>query len=89
MDAPPRVTPAGVGSRNALDTLARVPATLHWSRFGAVLFDLDGVITPTAAIHERAWGELFADRGYTRADYLDHIDGKPRHDGVRRNDSIS
>lgn len=83
MDAPPRVAPAGAGSRNALDTLAHVSATLHWSRFGAVLFDLDGVITPTAAIHERAWGELFADRGYTRADYLDHIDGKPRYDGVR------
>ena len=27
--------------------------------FGAVLFDLDGVLTPTADIHERAWGDMF------------------------------
>ena len=32
-----------------------------WRGFDAVLFDLDGVITPTAEIHERAWAELFAD----------------------------
>jgi beta-phosphoglucomutase family hydrolase len=48
-----------------------------------VLFDLDGVITPTAEIHEHAWGELFADFDYTGADYLRYIDGKPRYDGVR------
>ncbi len=48
-----------------------------------MLFDLDGVITPTAEIHEHAWGELFADYDYTEADYLRYIDGKPRYDGVR------
>ncbi len=58
-------------------------AAFDWRRFGAVLFDLDGVITPTASIHEHAWGELFADFDYTEADYLAHIDGKPRYDGVR------
>ena len=31
-----------------------------WREFEAVLFDLDGVVTPTAEIHEHAWGELFA-----------------------------
>jgi HAD superfamily hydrolase (TIGR01509 family) len=41
------------------------------------------VITPTAAIHEHAWGELFADYGFSDADYLRYIDGKPRYDGVR------
>ncbi len=41
-----------------------------WRRHDGVLFDLDGVITPTAEIHERAWGELFADFDYTAADYL-------------------
>jgi beta-phosphoglucomutase family hydrolase len=55
----------------------------EWSRYAGVLFDLDGVITPTAEIHERAWAALFADYGYTEADYLAFIDGKPRYDGVR------
>ncbi|MFK7919114.1 MAG: HAD family hydrolase [Ilumatobacter sp.] len=54
-----------------------------WTDHDGVLFDLDGVITPTAEIHEHAWGELFAGYEYTEADYLEHIDGKPRYDGVR------
>ncbi len=58
-------------------------ADFDWTRHGGVLFDLDGVITPTAEIHEHAWGELFADFDYTEADYLRYIDGKPRYDGVR------
>lgn len=56
---------------------------LNWSKFGAVLFDLDGVVTPTAEIHERAWGELFAAHDFTAQDYLTHVDGKPRYDGVQ------
>jgi beta-phosphoglucomutase family hydrolase len=64
------------------------PATIDrgefdWADYDGVLFDLDGVITPTAEIHERAWGELFAAYDYTAADYLAYIDGKPRYDGVR------
>ncbi len=48
------------------------------------LFDLDGVITPTAEVHERAWGELFSEEfDYSDQDYIDLIDGKPRLDGVR------
>lgn len=58
------------------------PAVFDWLRFRAVLLDLDGVITPTAAIHQRAWARLFADHRYTEADYLAYIDGKPRYDGV-------
>ena len=58
-------------------------ATFRWSDYDAVLFDLDGVITPTAELHEYAWGELFANYDYTEADYLKYIDGKPRYDGVR------
>lgn len=54
-----------------------------WTDYDGVLFDLDGVITPTAEIHEHAWGELFSAYDYTAADYLEHIDGKPRYDGVR------
>jgi len=63
-----------------------------WERFRAVLFDLDGVVTPTAVVHMRAWSEMFnAYLGehapdqppYTDRDYFDHVDGKPRYDGVR------
>jgi len=57
--------------------------TVDWEAYQAVLFDLDGVITPTAEVHERAWAELFAPWEYTPDDYLRHIDGKPRYDGVR------
>jgi beta-phosphoglucomutase family hydrolase len=58
-------------------------ADFNWLDHAGVLFDLDGVITPTAEIHEHAWGELFADFDYTEDDYLRSIDGKPRYDGVR------
>ncbi|WP_394215557.1 HAD family hydrolase [Brachybacterium vulturis] len=59
--------------------------------FTAHLFDLDGVITPTAEVHMRAWARMFeeflASRGvaepYTDADYFAHVDGRPRYDGVR------
>ena len=62
-----------------------------WTTASAILFDLDGVLTPTATVHEQAWKELFegflASRpdvtGYREDDYFDHIDGKPRFDGVR------
>lgn len=57
----------------------------------ALLFDLDGVLTPTAEVHMRAWARLFSeylagrgiDRPYTDEDYFTHIDGRPRYDGVR------
>ena len=56
----------------------------------ALLFDLDGVLTPTAEVHMRAWSRLFNDefaaRGvaaYTEADYFEYVDGRPRYDGVR------
>ena len=56
----------------------------------AVLFDLDGVLTPTAEIHMRAWAALFeaelakhgATRPYTDEDYFRYVDGRPRYDGV-------
>jgi HAD superfamily hydrolase (TIGR01509 family) len=62
-----------------------------WTGASAILFDLDGVLTPTATVHEQAWQELFegylesqpAVPGYRESDYFDHIDGKPRFDGVR------
>ncbi|WP_139982426.1 HAD family hydrolase [Nocardioides litoris] len=65
--------------------------TVDLTTYGAVLFDLDGVITPTAEVHMRAWAQMFNDfletrKGqapYTDADYFEHVDGKPRYDGVR------
>jgi len=56
--------------------------TINWARFGAVLFDLDGVVTPTAEIHKRAWAALFARWDFTDDDYLAYVDGRPRYDGV-------
>lgn len=58
--------------------------------YDAVLFDLDGVITPTAEVHMHAWQtmfeELFAAWGiepaYTERDYFEYLDGKKRYDGV-------
>ena len=59
-------------------------------RAPALLFDLDGVLTPTSALHRRAWAAMFgpvlerlgADE-YTDADYFEHVDGRPRLDGIR------
>lgn len=68
--------------------------TVDWADYAAVLFDLDGVVTPTAEVHMRAWSEMFnaflreqpgrpQQPAYTDADYFAHVDGKPRYDGVR------
>jgi beta-phosphoglucomutase family hydrolase len=57
----------------------------------AVLFDLDGVLTPTAEVHMRAWAALFTPvlvqhgvtQPYTDDDYFRYVDGRPRYDGVQ------
>ncbi|MET0524000.1 MAG: beta-phosphoglucomutase family hydrolase [Nocardioides sp.] len=56
----------------------------------ACLFDLDGVLTRTAAVHRAAWREVFDQvlavhdqPPFTDADYLTYVDGKQRRDGVR------
>ncbi len=58
----------------------------------AVVFDTDGVITRTAELHRAAWKRLFDDylmthggdrqRPFSDEDYLAHVDGRPRYDGV-------
>ena len=56
----------------------------------AFLFDLDGVLTPTAELHMLAWqrtfdqafAELGIEQPYTDADYFAQVDGKKRADGV-------
>jgi beta-phosphoglucomutase family hydrolase len=73
------------------------PAPINLADYKAVLCDLDGVITKTARLHAAAWKRLFDDYlGQLSAqrrtnfkpfdleeDYRLHLDGKPRHDGVR------
>jgi beta-phosphoglucomutase family hydrolase len=71
-------------------------STLDLNRFDAWLFDLDGVLTDTAVLHTHAWKSMLDDylraraeaegapfEEFTQADYLAHVDGKPRQDGVR------
>ena len=58
-----------------------------------LLFDLDGVLTDTASVHQKAWKEMFDDflrerdgdgfEEFTSRDYERYVDGKPRYDGVR------
>lgn len=75
----------------------RETITIDLSRFDAFLFDLDGVITRTAGLHASAWKKLFDDYLAAEAsrhgtpfvpfdiiaDYRAHVDGKPRHAGIR------
>lgn len=62
---------------------------MNWDTFDAALLDLDGVITPTAEVHMRAWAHLFSAvfearqvAPYVEQDYFDYLDGKPRYEGV-------
>jgi len=61
------------------------------------LFDLDGVLTQTAKVHDAAWKQMFDEFLRARAsqsgqpftpfdparDYDEYVDGKPRADGTR------
>lgn len=67
-------------------------STVRVEEADAILFDLDGVLTDTATVHEHAWARVFTEfftelsgspAPYTDADYFAHIDGRPRYDGVR------
>jgi beta-phosphoglucomutase family hydrolase len=63
----------------------------------ACLFDLDGVLTQTARVHDAAWKQMFDDflrrraaaTGHSLApfdpvaDYDEYVDGRPRYEGVR------
>jgi trehalose 6-phosphate phosphatase len=71
-------------------------AVIHADEIDAVVFDTDGVVTDTAAVHAQAWARMFdrflrrrADAtgesfaAFTDEDYRRYVDGKPRYDGVR------
>ena len=63
----------------------------------ACLFDMDGVVTRTAVVHDAAWKQMFDDFLRARAasqgtkfvafdpvqDYDEYVDGKPRLEGTR------
>lgn len=65
-------------------------------KIGVCLFDLDGVVTRTAVVHDAAWKSMFdeflrsqagPDGGYVPfdpvQDYDEYVDGKPRIEGTR------
>jgi alpha,alpha-trehalase len=74
---------------------ARPKASLPIDRFDAFIFDMDGVVTDSAVVHEHCWKGVFDDflrgrserdeedlRPFDEDDYLRYVDGKPRYDGV-------
>ncbi len=65
------------------------------NQLDAVIFDMDGVVSDTARVHERCWKEVFDAylrhrsvlagerlRLFEDEDYVRYVDGKPRYDGV-------
>lgn len=80
----------GISKNNRMEVGGRLRS------FDAVLFDLDGVLTPTATVHAAAWRTTFdallasvgsddgADaRPFSDDDYGRFVDGRSRVDGVR------
>lgn len=77
-----------VGPGGMVSTVLGLPDVIT-----ACLFDLDGVLTSTAALHMVAWKQTFDGflqqregigfAPFTEQDYLEHVDGRPRDDGVR------
>lgn len=76
---------------------ATISLTITREKYGAVLFDLDGVLTDTAKIHATCWKKIFDEYLEQHAakhhqsfrpfeierDYRVYADGKARYDGVR------
>ena len=74
-----------------------VTTSVDLSAYGAWLFDMDGVLTKTAAVHAAAWKLAFDEFLQREAgggsshfvpfdvegDYENYVDGEPRGDGVR------
>lgn len=86
---PTSVSPASVRGIN--------PTVIkHKLDFDAAIFDMDGVLTQTAAVHSLAWKRMFDEYLHLReknygekfsefthaGDYLAYVDGRPRNQGV-------
>jgi beta-phosphoglucomutase family hydrolase len=91
-----RSAPARAAGSSAATPAVKPVRRTKWE-FDAAIFDMDGVITETAAVHSLAWKEMFDEFLAARAkkrgeahfeefthtyDYLKHVDGKPRYQGV-------
>ncbi len=80
----------------AAETSSSSSASRIAREFDAAIFDMDGVLTQTAAVHSLAWKRMFDEyllsresrygepfKEFTHAgDYLSHVDGRPRYRGV-------
>jgi len=78
-------------------SIGRNASTISLDDIDAWVFDLDGVLTDTAELHQKAWTQLFDDlfaslrdgtatpppARFCREDYLNLVDGEDRTDGVR------
>ena len=96
VDAPPVEGPTYRASAHSVVLLSvEHHLELRPGEVDAVVFDMDGVITRTADVHMAAWKRMFDDwlrdraaasgedfREFTEQDYLVHVDGKRREDGV-------
>src|SRR5450830_1082449 len=78
-----------------MSSAGRADIIISRSRFDALVFDLDGVVTRTARVHAKAWKRMFDEYlertsggdGFepfsVETDYRPYVDGKPRYDGVK------
>ena len=78
-------------------TSADLVPVISREEFGAVIFNLDGVVTDTHEIHTEAWKRLFdeyllehaAQEGedlrpfHTNFDYRRYVEGRPHHQGIK------
>ena len=88
------LVPTGV--RPSTEVAVNAVVEISRDAFDAVVMDLDGVITDTASLHEKAWKRMFDGFMATLAphegqdlapfeneDYRRYVDGMPRFDGAR------
>jgi alpha,alpha-trehalase len=72
-----------------------VSVEIRGRRVDAAILDTDGVVTDTASVHFAAWKDVFDEAiagwqtvehrtPFTRREYLRHVDGIPRYEGVAR-----
>ena len=66
-----------------LENIKAPTAARSCSVIEAAIFDLDGVLTDTAKVHEAAWREAFWPHSISHEAYLKYVDGRTREDGIR------